>query len=215
MQIKFVKQNISDYLTLFFLGFGQDAIPFKNLNPGTDLVLVYDYGDDKADFSFLKQYKHIKVVAWSLGVMMANYLVASLPIKADKLIAFNGTPCGIDDTKGVRSDLYNATLINLSEDNMLKFYRRMCGRGPLFNEFLNEKPDRSLESLKHELTFLKDKASNLVVPEIIWDVAYIGIKDAIVSAQNQEEGWQGNARLITHIDAAHYDKSFFKRIIEE
>lgn len=214
MKTTLIKGRDHSSLQLVFLGFGQDLTPYGALHLKTDTLFVYDYEDNAADFSVIDDYKEIKVLAWSLGVMMAEALVPSFALKPKKLTAFNGTPCGIDDKGGVDSGLYLATLENLSEDNMRRFYKRMCGRGAEFAAFAHVMPQRTLDSFCRELLFLKEM-SVCVLPETqVWDEAYIGLKDAIISPLNQKRGWKGRALRIIEFDASHYSAAFFKDKLE-
>ena len=120
------------------------------------------------------------------------------------------SPRWINSEKGVDAALYKATLDNLSEDNMTRFYRRMCGRGQEFAAFIKVKPSRSLVSFKNELMFLAQKSVAHRVGKIVWNEAFIGLKDAIIAPLNQERGWQGYALNLVKLDAAHYSAQFFK-----
>ena len=191
METELLKGTDHNTLKVVFLGFGQDLTPFSSLNLSSDTFFVYDYEDDSADFSVIYEYKKYEVIAWSLGVMMSDIFVSKMEKKPWKMTALNGTPFGINSEKGVDAALYKATLDNLSEDNMTRFYRRMCGRGQEFAAFIKVKPSRSLVSFKNELMFLAQKSVAHRVGKIVWDEAFIGLKDAIIAPLNQERGWQG------------------------
>ena len=209
MKTELLKGTNQDKLNVVFLGFGQDLTPFSSLKLGFDTLFVYDYEDENADFSAVYKYKKYEVIAWSLGVMMADIFVSKTEFKPQKMTAFNGTPFGINSEKGVDAVLYQATLDNLSEDNMVRFYRRMCGRGQEFTSFSKVKPERSLESFKRELIFLSQISARHQAGEIVWDESYIGLKDAIIAPLNQERGWSNLALNIIKLDAAHYSYQFF------
>ena len=210
METELLKGTDHNTLKVVFLGFGQDLTPFSSLNLSSDTFFVYDYEDDSADFSVIYEYKKYEVIAWSLGVMMSDIFVSKVEKKPWKMTALNGTPFGINSEKGVDAALYKATLDNLSEDNMTRFYRRMCGRGQEFAAFIKVKPSRSLVSFKNELMFLAQKSVAHRVGKIVWDEAFIGLKDAIIAPLNQERGWQGHALNLVKLDAAHYSAQFFK-----
>ena len=209
MKTRLLKGTNQDKLNVVFLGFGQDLTPFSSLKLGFDTLFVYDYEDENADFSAVYKYKKYEVIAWSLGVMMADIFVGKTEAKPQKMIAFNGTPFGINSENGVDAALYQATLDNLSEDNMGRFYRRMCGRGQEFTAFSKVKPQRSLDSFKRELIFLAQISARHRAGEIVWNEAYIGLKDAIIAPLNQERGWTNLALNIVKLDAPHYSAQFF------
>lgn len=210
MKTELLKGTKQDKLNVVFLGFGQDLTPFSSLKLGFDTLFIYDYENEEADFSAVYKYKKYEVIAWSLGVMMADIFVSKTEIKPQKMTAFNGTPFGINSEKGVDAALYQATLDNLSEDNMGRFYRRMCGRGQEFADFSKVKPERSLDSFKSELIFLSQISARHQAGEIVWNEAYIGLKDAIIAPLNQERGWTNLALNVVKLDVAHYSAQFFK-----
>ena len=122
----------------------------------------------------------------------------------------------VEDVLNFKSDpetlydaMYEDIFLNLSEDNMGRFYRRMCGRGQEFTAFSKVKPQRSLDSFKRELIFLAQISARHRAGEIVWNEAYIGLKDAIIAPLNQERGWTNLALNIVKLDAPHYSAQFF------
>lgn len=214
MKTRLLKGTAQDTLKVVFLGFGQDLTPFFSLKLSSDTLFVYDYEDDSADFGVIYKYEKYDVIAWSLGVMMADIWVSKTEMKPRRMIAINGTPFGVNSEKGVDSALYQATLANLSEDNMTRFYRRMCGRGQEFIAFSKVKPLRSIDSFKNELIFLAGKSATHCPGENIWDEAFIGLKDAIIAPLNQERGWRDLALNVVKLDVSHYSAQFFKEKLE-
>ena len=67
-----------------------------------------------------------------------------------------------------------------------------------------------IPKIKNELMFLAQKSAAHRAGEIVWDEAFIGLKDAIIAPLNQERGWQGHALNLVKLDAAHYSAQFFK-----
>ena len=97
---------------------------------------------------------------------------------------------------------------------MMRFYRRMCGRGQEFIAFSKVKPLRSIDSFKNELIFLAGKSASHCPGENIWDEAFIGLKDAIIAPLNQERGWRDLALNVVKLDVSHYSAQFFKEKLE-
>lgn len=131
-----------------------------NTNLGTDLntsldadfMICYDYRSLDFDFTQLQSYRSITVVAWSMGVRMADIVlsgVTDLPIT--QRIAINGTPYPIDKERGIAPVIFNGTLNGLNEHSLLKFYRRMCGSTKAYQQFLPHAAQRSVDDLKEEL----------------------------------------------------------------
>ena len=115
METELLKGTDHNTLKVVFLGFGQDLTPFSSLNLSSDTFFVYDYEDDSADFSVIYKYKKYEVIAWSLGVMMADIFVSKMDKKPWKMTALNGTPFGINSEKGVDAALNKETFDTLSE----------------------------------------------------------------------------------------------------
>ena len=73
MTQKFISQNNSNSLLLFFAGWGMDENPFKDFKiKNVDLMICYDYRKLDFDFSLIKKYNSIKLVAWSMGIWAAS-----------------------------------------------------------------------------------------------------------------------------------------------
>lgn len=123
-----------------------------NTSLDADLMICYDYRSLDFDFTQLQSYRSITVVAWSMGVRMADIVlsrVTDLPIT--QRIAINGTPYPIDEERGIAPVIFNGTLNGLNEQSLLKFYRRMCGSAKAYQQFLPHAAQRSVDDLKEEL----------------------------------------------------------------
>ncbi len=198
----FIKQNNSKTLLLFFAGWGMDATPFANtFNSENDVCICYDYTSLDFDYSILSPYKNIKVIAWSLGVWVANYILVDKNLPIDSAIAINGTPEAIDDQKGLPVDIYLGTLNSLSDRSLEKFNLRMCGKASTKKIFDTIRPKRNLQSLKDELQALYNHITSYQLSNSIFTKVIIGINDRIFPAQNQQLAWKGIEMEIT--DDAH------------
>ncbi len=199
---QFLKQNNSDTLLLFFAGWGMDATPFENTFKGDDDVCIcFDYTTLDFDYSILSSYKHIKVIAWSLGVWVANYLLSDKNLPIQSATAINGTIEAIDDQRGIPVDIYMGTLNGLSERSLEKFNLRMCGKASLKKTFDSVQPKRDLESLITELQALYNYITSHQVSGSIYTKAIIGLNDRIFPADNQQLSWVGIEAYTT--DDAH------------
>ena len=212
MKHQTIQNNHSRNIILFFAGWGMDATPFRAFTDlGKDCMIVYDYSDFKADFD-ISGYSGYYVVAWSFGVYAAAYWLATQKKKPLKAIAINGTLSPIDDECGIPCKIFDATLNGLSEKSLLKFIRRMCGNDISYNWFMENRPARTIYSLRNELITMKKISSQH--PQVFekWDVAYISEKDYIFPTDNQKKAWSGKSKHIVLGDEYHLPKNFIQII---
>ncbi len=167
MKLDFLKQD-GHYLMLFVSGYGQDPNTFKrfvaSLPHDTAFAVIYDYEDcgNALDFSILSKFFHIRVIAWSMGVMFAPHILAKEePLNFEKCIAVNGTVEGIDDEYGIPQRVWDETIDSMDEEHALNFIRLMCRTPALIEEYLKHRPERSVESLKSELIYIKEYARSI------------------------------------------------------
>lgn len=214
MQQIFLQQQHSKNLVLIFLGYGQDQNPFKSLNTVTkdDIAIVFDYQDLSFDESLYQEYESITLIAWSMGVMIAP-IVLSNTAKLVKNIALNGTVQGIDDTLGIPPSLWQATIDSLTEQTYLKFVRRMCSDTSLYEEYLQNKPQRALESFKSELISLQAIAKQRKQNNFEYDLAIVGNKDKIIAPKRQLLSWSNAHVLVKQTEIAHYSLETFKALV--
>lgn len=214
MQQIFLQQQHSKNLVLIFLGYGQDKNPFNSLKTVTkdDIAIVFDYQDLSFDESLYQEYESITLIAWSMGVMIAP-IVLSNTAKLFKKIAVNGTVQGIDDTLGIPPSLWQATIDSLTEQTYLKFVRRMCSDTSLYEEYLQNKPQRALESFKSELISLQAIAKQRKQNNFEYDLAIVGNKDKIIAPKRQLLSWSNAHVLVKQTEIAHYSLETFKALV--
>lgn len=150
--MKIEKQLNSSHprLLLFFAGWSASPESFTGLKAenGTDIMLCYDYRD-MTFHEDLSSYKEIHLIAWSMGVRMAELALAG-KYALTTATAINGTPRPIDDNFGIPENIFRGTLDNLTAEGMKRFNRRMCGSRDILAQ--HEKfPARPLEEVKDEL----------------------------------------------------------------
>lgn len=217
MKQLFIKKENTKSLVLVFLGYGQDGRIFEFLSQSNhDVALVYDYEDLSFDEALYQEYASINVIAWSMGVMMAPLILnkANLCSKVFFSAAINGTIEGIDDNYGIPLSMWQATIDSISEINVLKFYRRMCLNKESYENFLECKPARSVESLKNELEKLQQWALLAKVDDFIYDLAIVGYKDRIMDPKNQLSSWSEKPTDLIHEEQLpHFSKEQFIRIL--
>ena len=210
MNYEFISQTGSQSLILFFAGWGMDANPFRNdCVPDCDMVVVWNYEILDLDIEELQRYQNIYLFAWSFGVFAATQFLhchPTLPVVFK--MAINGTQFPIDDQKGIPLNLFDATLNNLSEQSLMKFYRRICHDTIAFKKFTSRLPSRSIASLHRELTNIKDIAASMQMP-VVWDKAVASKHDRIFPFENQLDGWTGwCSSLEIEEDETHMPQDF-------
>ena len=212
MQQQFVNRRGYENLTVFFAGWGMDVNPFRYFHaPESDVLLLYDYTDLGFDGRILDDYIRVRVVAWSLGVWVASALQQKFPRFADEAVAVNGTPFPVDETRGIPPMVFEGTLKGLSERTLAKFDRRMCGDKKTLAEYNSVHPARSVGSLAEELELIwRESRSHEVVPKFIR--AFVGRRDAIFPAVNQQNAWFGICPTDV-VDSAHYDSAFLRSLV--
>lgn len=224
MKIERLQYNESPKLLLIFGGWGSGPSLFGRewLPKDRDVVLFYDYSTIPTKESLaqiVKGYELVSVVAWSLGVWMANrvlYDYRELPI--ERAIAVGGTVLPIDDNYGIPKGIFEGTLKGLSPISLQKFRRRMCGVN--LQDFLNHLPDRDFDNLKLELEYLYQIITSAdYTPSPLWSEAYLGKGDYIFPMENQQAFWEGykkgvNGSLTIQChNGAHYDPILFQEIL--
>ena len=173
-------------LILFFAGWAMDDKPFAHLaRPGYDIAVIWDYRNLHIDWSFTRPYSEICILAWSMGVYAATITTQAIDYKVTARIAVNGTITPIHNTHGIPEAIYHGTLDGLSERNLLKFYRRVCGSAQAYKDFCLNIPQRPLDQLRDELAAIETHSilANPVAER--WDLAIISRDDAIFPPVNQ------------------------------
>ena len=74
---KYLIDNNSDKLLLFFTGWGCDEYEFEHLNADSDVLLLYNYSDLGLDFDFSK-YKEINLIAFPPEYLRLLFLILIL-----------------------------------------------------------------------------------------------------------------------------------------
>ncbi len=206
MKIKF-ENHQSEKLLVYFAGWGTpiSAVSHLVLPENYDLLLCYDYQDLSLSFDF-SRYQQIRVVAWSMGVWVAERVLQN--IQFESAIAINGTGRPCDDNLGIPYAIFKGTLENLNEATRAKFDRRICGDKANL-AFYYSTPHREFEEIHQELTalfaaVLQDERTDLIP----WSKAIIGTRDKIFSPINQRQYWHERCP-IKEIEGEHYLFSVF------
>lgn len=199
---KFVSENAgaNQRIIVIFAGWGMDFRPFENLSRrGYDILVVWDYRSPEFPFEIINKYEEVCIVAWSMGVAIANKLLPHFYDNLTLALAVNGTSTPVSDSAGIPASIYNATLENLTERSLEKFYIRMCGGFKAYNSF--HKPQRDLNGLKEELELMGELGPETVSDK--WDFVLISQNDAIFPPQNMEYAWRDTSACIREIPGPH------------
>lgn len=209
-----IKENRPN-LVLFFAGWGMDETPFRHLvnrcPEDCDWMICYDYSKWSFDPTLVEEYKGIVIYGWSLGVWEAQKVMETYQLPIIASIAINGTLSPIDEEFGISPQLYEATLIDFTEEKLQKFRKRMCNSSAAYNAFMKMAPQREAKNLEMELFSFIMKSldssfeADLEGKNAQWDLAIIGKNDRIFLPKNQLQYWQNNAKTLGVADIAHYD----------
>lgn len=223
MKQTYIIQEDNPKLLLFFAGWAADETPFRQYRPkGMDYMICYDYRTLDFDASLLERYRQVNVVAWSMGVWAAAIALASVPKKKLLSIAFNGSISPIDDSEGIPTKIFRATLDGLTPVSLQKFMRRMCKDSHAYKAFLAMTPRRDFNEIKEELELIErqyiqrrgitlDKDNGY-----LYDYAFIGLHDRIFPVENlmlNYDYMEPGQRIVA--DCAHYDEPMFRFLLQD
>ena len=196
-----------EHLIVYFAGWGTplDAVAHLILPTNHNLLICYDYQDLKLDFDF-STYQQIRVVAWSMGVWVAERVLQGITLQSATAVNGTGLPC--DDCFGIPYAIFKGTLDNLTENTRSKFERRICGDKVSFERY-QQFSARPFNEIHQELTVLfamiqKDKRTDL----IHWTNAWISSRDKIFMPANQHQYWASRC-AVQEIEGEHYVFSRF------
>lgn len=209
----FLKKEGNKNLLIFFAGWGADENLFNcKAAKGYDYMLCFDYSSLDFDFSEIKEYSNIRLLAWSMGVWAASQTFMDKDLPWEMRIAINGTNTPIDDNHGIPVAIFNGTLDSFSAVTLAKFRRRMCGSAEGVKTFLSHQPYRTLEDLHGELSAVRNMVCSMKKAGFTWNKAVISTNDKIFPYANLLNAFDGTPK--EEIDAEHYDDGLFKRYIE-
>lgn len=227
MRQEFLIKEDNSRLVLLFGGWGSGPEIFSDCRPGLgyDMLLCYDYRDLEFDYGLLNAYSEIRLVAWSMGVWVADAILGSsvsgqdMAGRISQAAAVGGTLHPVDDSFGIPEAVFKGTLDNLSDGSraditLRKFRRRMCGDH--MDYFSAHLPSRTTDELRDELAFLSRAVEGRPADErhLKWDFAVIGEKDMIFPAENQERAWKGLAGRVIRTASPHFDETLFSKLTE-
>lgn len=197
----YFRDNNSNNLLIFLLGWGLDEKPFKSLDFGDfDILFVYDYSSLELEFDFSKYEKRV-LLSFSYGVFMASVIKDKLP-KFDFKMAVNGTLKPIDREFGISPKVFDLTLSSVSDESMKKFYSRMFDGDFDAEYFRKNLPDRDSNGCKTELSQIQKYIEEASDNYFNFDKVIVSTGDKIIPAKNQLNFWK-NVEL-REVNAGHF-----------
>lgn len=193
---------------LFFNGWGMSVNSIKHLDTqGFDVCVLQNYDDnfsvDESDLDYGKIY----VVAWSLGVCIANSYLLNTKLNIVKSIALNGTPYGMHDKWGISEQIFLLTMKTWNDRNRNKFNLRMCGGKAQYDKLSSFLVSRDPEQQRNELIYLHAYILNYVLGSSSalyeWNKVYIASVDLIIASANQLSFWTDKTEIKT-LDSGHF-----------
>ncbi len=206
MKSEWLLRQDNDALIVLCNGWGMDARPFTVLTGSAyDVLVCSDYSTEQGypDMDTLcNTYSRCILLGWSMGVSYGQSVFADVADRFAARIAVNGTLCPIDDDCGIPRAVFQATLDNLTDESLQKFYRRMCGPGQDLEVFLENPPGRSLDGQRRELEILLQESRQIDEAESLYTHVVISSKDRIFPSRNQYRFWQRSG--VKTIEGSHF-----------
>ncbi|AQW85825.1 putative protein (DUF452 domain) [Campylobacter pinnipediorum subsp. caledonicus] len=172
MKFKYLVQNNSENLLLFFTGFASEPNHFSHLKMSDefDIVIIYEYENLNFPKDLLSKYAKIQIIGFSMGVGVASRIDFDLLLNNKQKIIFNlavgGTPHGIDRVYGIHSAIFKRSIESFEP-----------------KEFIKNMSAKDLEinlqrDYKKELKYLFDLCQNEPI-NTNWQKALAGVNDKI------------------------------------
>lgn len=158
-----------------------------------NVLMFYDYTDFNHDQDLnklLNEFEDIVLIAWSMGGWAGQQLFKPFSKRFTTKLVINGTLCPIDDKYGIPEDVFRLTLENLDEKRRLKFYYRMCRNRILYQQFLENQPQRSIENQQKELAALLKNTKCHTDEKSIYSNIIVSKNDFIMPTKSQLRYWK-------------------------
>ncbi len=207
MKTHWLNKKNNKRLIVFFAGWSFDYKPFTALNSDyNDILFVYDYNDleQPEDFEIFDNYEHKTLIAWSMGVFVANLLKDKF-IKFNNKIAINGTINPVDDEFGIPVKIFELTLKHAAKGLESKFYQNIFQSEEEHQQYLQNPVARSIQNRVSELENLYKLVKNhpKISDEKFYDFALVSEFDKIIPPNNQTASHKKNKTPIISIPYGH------------
>jgi biotin synthesis protein BioG len=178
---------------LFFAGWGMDPTPFLPLvSQECDVLMVYDYRElftpHPGDF-LPAGYEQMILVAWSMGVWVAGFLLAGCSRLFASAVAVNGTLTPVNSTLGINDRDFSAMITNCTPERLGDFYRSMFDSPADHRLFCRHHPSRTTKGTCLELESLHRSCLRYGTTADLFTHRLVGSRDRIFPARNQIRSW--------------------------
>ena len=193
MKTGWLNQQGNTSCILFFTGWGMDPAPFQQIPVRDhDLLIIYDYTHiqplDPVQLTG-QSYKTLHLIAWSMGVWAAPFILQEVGEWFKTATAMNGTLTPIDDQCGIAEATYDTMIDHFSRTALEDFYTSMFTQDDAAEQFLSCRPKRSDQDLLDELRALKDHSIHYGPAPDCYRTKIVGSRDRVFSARNQVRCW--------------------------
>jgi len=192
-------------LLVFFAGWGMDPHPFDFLRcPDIDVLMVFDYRDLSLPEEVVKSldaYEERMLVAWSLGVAVANLCCTDVVNRFDVRAAINGTVHPVDSEEGIPPEIFDGTIQQLDGRGLARFIRRTCVHRDVHARYMLNPAQRPLAEIHEELQVLREMELSDVC---VFTRALAGRDDRIFTYENQMRCWERKSVPCRTMDAPHF-----------
>ena len=196
MITKWLNKEGNNSCILFFNGWGMDERAVQHLEcNGHDVCLFFGY-DHFFELKMNEEYDQVHVIAWSLGVSLANAILMNSKLKPESLTAINGTSFPMHNELGIPEVIFRNTLKNWDQRNSFKFNLRMMGGKASLDQSRECLPNRIEDEQKEELQFFFDHMQRFGSNDLRWEKVLIGSNDQIIPTANQRRYWKGKSRIV-------------------
>lgn len=197
MKAQWLLQKDRPELVVFFNGWGMDPRPVAHLGSDRyDVLELHAYASrvlPREAAAAWPRYQAVHVVAWSLGVWMAQTVQDQLPAHTRLALAVNGTLQPVHDLHGIAPRIFRSTLSGWSAGLRERFYANMFNGAFLSQRFLAQVPERTVDDQRQELEWLASEIRRQRQPAAgcLFNSVLISKRDVIFLSRNQVRFWSG------------------------
>lgn len=218
MRIKFLQQKKGQELVLFFTGWGHCGNTLSGIDlEDFDVLVVYNYQSKEADktlYEIIESYAKVHLLAWSLGVFVANEYLQNTSLASAKAIC--GSLYPISDEYGIPEKIFQKTVKNITLENFKKFTNRMCENVEAKKHYEQCLPQRVFNEQKEELLFLNTWIKETNNKNNCYSEVVISANDRIFPMENIQRAWLKflPKSKIKIIESTHFPFYLYKTISE-
>lgn len=215
MELNFIQHNQENCrLIAIFAGWSTTPDLYADITAvGWDILLIHDYADDNLQDTdsaaecreIVSRYKTVFVVGWSLGVAVAEAVLAPIAEKITAAFAVNGTLRPVSDSDGIPEAIFFGTEANLNQRNLIKFQKRMSSSSDpyQYTGIADNLTDNDIIRMKKELRVIAGLTFSKDLP---WRRAFLSINDRIFPYKSMVNFWKNNFEgiPIVTLESGHY-----------